>query len=350
MNRSLEETYKSTGRREGRILGRRTLLRTVGAAGIGLAASKSASATDSDNPTEIDSCAVIDEPGEYEIVSDITPDLIEAPGCIVITADDVYLNGNGYTIDIRDAEFERVGFYEDPRAIAVNPFALERDVTILDDVVIENVDILGGSGGIEYTFTGGRTTGITVRESGSGIRIRFQGPSVEQCTLEDNITGIDLQGDPDVYGGTGSTIDHCTIQRNRSTGVFVGHEMSSTITACRVLRNGIGVLESVFGGGSQIRDSNICFNEHYGVSNIDTPADDEFPEFSNITDAIENYWGAANGPSSFGDPPTSFTDPETGRPADGDGDVISESLDPGVSNVRFDPFLEEPNRDAGDRR
>jgi len=350
MNRSLEETYKSAERREGRIFGRRTLLRTVGAAGIGLAAGKSASATDSDNPTEIDSCTVIDEPGEYEIVSDITPDLIEAPGCIVITSDDVYLNGNGHTIDIRDAEFERIGFYSNPNAIAVNPFALERDGTILDNVVIENVEILGGSAGIQYTFAGGRATGITVRQSGHGIRVRFEGPSLEYCTLEDNLGGVFLYGDYDVYGGTGINIDHCTIQRNRNTGIFVGQLMGSRITACRILRNGVGVLETFLGGGSEIRDSNICFNEHYGVWNMDSPADDEFPEFSNVTDAIENYWGVANGPSSFGDPSTPLTDPETGRPADGDGDAVSESLDPGVSNIRFDPFLEEPNRDAGDRR
>lgn len=37
----------------------------------------------------------------------------------------------------------------------------------------------------------------------------------------------------------------------------------------------------------------------------------------------------------------------TGVPADGDGDAISESLDPGIANVHFDPYLASAPADAG---
>ncbi|WP_331236403.1 hypothetical protein [Natronorarus salvus] len=58
--------------------------------------------------------------------------------------------------------------------------------------------------------------------------------------------------------------------------------------------------------------------------------------------------GCANGPTSDDDDPSeAFTDPETGRPVDGDGDVISESLDPGVANVRFHLFLKSLPDDVG---
>jgi len=336
---------------------RRIFLQSVGAAGLGLATSTTAIASASENPTEINSCTIIDEPGEYELVADITPDVIDQPGCIVIDADDVHLDGNGHTIDVSNAEFDSsgfdpFGFYTRPRVIAVNPFAFEGELTFIDGGTIEDVELLGGAAGIEYTFAGqSHVSGVRAAENGSGITVRFEGLSqIEDSTLEDNSSGLELRGDPDVFGGSGVSVDHCTVRENRNVGVVVGHEMTVEITNSEILDNAIGVSETPLGAQSTLRNTNICRNDHYGVLNVDAPEDEEFPEFSNVTDAIENYWGASNGPSSFGDPAAPFTDPETGRPADGDGDAISQSLEPGVSNVRFDPFLEAPNPDAGVRQ
>ena len=58
-------------------------------------------------------------------------------------------------------------------------------------------------------------------------------------------------------------------------------------------------------------------------------------------------WSPPNRSSSYGDPGELFTNPETGRGAAGDGDVISKSLDPGVANVHFDPFLDAFPEDVG---
>ena len=59
-----------------------------------------------------------------------------------------------------------------------------------------------------------------------------------------------------------------------------------------------------------------------------------------VASTTNNYWGAADGPSS---PRTvALEDPETGALADGSGDAVSRGDEEGVSNVRFDPFLEAP--------
>ena len=49
-------------------------------------------------------------------------------------------------------------------------------------------------------------------------------------------------------------------------------------------------------------------------------------------------------PSSPGAEP--LEDPETGALADGSGDAVSRGDEGGVSNVRFDPFLEAPPSEA----
>lgn len=56
-----------------------------------------------------------------------------------------------------------------------------------------------------------------------------------------------------------------------------------------------------------------------------------FNDGTGVLNATNNWWGATDGPSS-NDPENPVTDPVTGEPADGSGNVVSE-------NVRFDPWL-----------
>lgn len=66
----------------------------------------------------------------------------------------------------------------------------------------------------------------------------------------------------------------------------------------------------------------------YGVLNEDDDG---------VLDARNNYWGAADGPSSYED--GNVTDPVTDEPADGNGTSVSEG-------VRFDPWLDRPNNET----
>lgn len=348
--------------------GRRLFMQSVGAASLGLVASSAVNAddeeqekdddndggeeSDDDEPTEIDSCTVIDEPGEYELVADVAPETVDQSGCIVIDSDDVTFRGNGHTIDLSETSFEETGnvFRRNGRTLRNARACLVVNPGIGDefswDITVENVEVRGGSSGIDhYLNTGGDFTDITAAENDVGFRFTADG-TLTNCIAEDNNTGVFVGTVQPVFPGMGIDIDGCTIRSNSGDGIMVSHESRASVTDSRIVQNGIGVRTSYFMAGATIEDSHICHNEHYGVNlgkslGYDDPEEPEPPrEGSGL--ATNCYWGAANGPSSFGSPEEPFTDPETGRPADGDGDAVSQSLEPGVSNVRFDPFHESP--------
>lgn len=339
--------------------GRRNFMRTIGAAGLGVAASTTAAASSGERPTEIDSPTVIEEPGEYELVADLAPDELDQPGCIVIGAENVTLYGNDHTIDLTETEYERTRMFREPNCIAINPEGRQRGVMTDSDweTAIENVTVRGGHSGIYSALSGWwepTFTGVTAIDNERGITFYVEGGTLEDCHLVDNRMGFVLDGDRNVWGGSYATVANCTIQGNGNAGVVVTDESYTRIESSRIVENGIGIRASEWSTSTIIEESHICRNEHYGVEGGTAPAFDEdwHPEPARQADitATGNYWGAANGPSSFGNPAEPFTDPETGRPADGDGDAISQALEPGVAGVRFDPFSESPFDDVGATR
>ena len=339
---------------------RRLFLQTVGAAGVGIATSNTVSASDSDDPTEIDSCTVIDEPGEYELVSDIEPDTtftdqsasLEDASCIEIRAINVTLRGNGHTIDGHGAQegdrFRGAAVGVNIGATPTQPDVFEQ----LENITVENLHITGFGAGIRYEeVVDGRIAGITAHDNGSGVSFTSNvvGVSVENCRLTGGNQGFSTIGDPDIFGGPqGNRVQYCTIEEN-TYGISLGMETHDhEINDCRIMNNGHGATHSpLFNSGHVYHNNAICANRVYGILNMDSPEEEPYPRMEDIVEAMENFWGAENGPSSFGDPPEPFTDPETGRAADGDGDAISESLEPGVANVRFDPFLDSFPDDVG---
>jgi hypothetical protein len=293
---------------------------------------------------------VIDEPGEYELVADLAPDSLDQKACIIIDSDGVTLQGNGHTIDVSDTLFEPPNDYEWPymhSCIAVNSSG--PDVywtTAVHDVVVQGGDI-----GIYSPLSGyGEYTDITAVENNYGFDFYANRNTLNNCVIEDSDVGVSASGDDVVYGGSDVTLEYCTI-RDSVIGIWTGHASRADVTATRILDNGIGLSASRIANAVTIEDSHICRNEDYGVWGHSDPGypGDEPPMQAEVT-ATDNYWGAANGPSSFGNPEEPFVDPETGRPADGDGDAISQGLEPGVSNVRFDPFRESTLDDIGASR
>lgn len=286
-------------------------------------------------PTEIDSCTVIDQPGEYELVADLAPATLSQPGCIVIDSDGVTLRGNGHTIDVSDV---------DRHGVVVHP---DRDREVDWDTVVEDLEVRGGDAGISAQLSGGgEYRDITAVDNNYGFEFFVEFGTLENCVAADNATaGVFIHGDDVVWGGGDMALRDCTLQSN-ARGLWIGHESTVTATSCRIVENDEGVRTSPVGAVGRIEDSHICSNVEVGVLAVTDEGYDEEdesqpPREGRVT-AVGNYWGAANGPSSYGDPDDPYEDPDTGRPADGDGDAVSESLDPGVSNVRFDPFLQGP--------
>lgn len=332
---------------------RRLFLRALGAAGVGIVAGSSGAAGQ-DSPTEIDGCTTITDPGEYVLAGDVSPTAVDGYGCVDVRAGDVVLDGRGHAIDGSEAADD-----EHARAagIAVNPEGtFEPDARPVENVTVRNVTVTGFTTGIRYeSVDGGRIAGVETPDDGVGVNLLFgaRGITIEDSRLSDSGTGVDLLGDPDVYGGpSGVTVTNNDVEGN-DVGIRLGHEATdNAIEHNRIVGNGVGAVQGVFARDNALRRNVICGNA-YGVRNVDEFARDVLGDdaddlrFEDVVEATENYWGASDGPSSDGDPAEPFADPVTGALADGAGDAVSESLDPGVANVRFDPFLDTYPEGAG---
>lgn len=111
-----------------------------------------------DGPIGIEACAEIDESGEYELAADITsPKMIPSTDCILITADDVHLDGRGRTMVGKGAS--------DTTAIYV------KDAT---NVTVRNVELVGWHRAVLYHDV----------ENGS----------IERVRAADNVFGVTFWG------------------------------------------------------------------------------------------------------------------------------------------------------------
>lgn len=340
---------------------RRHFIQGAGVAGLGLTVGTSLATseeteesddtaeTDADEsnagePTRIDSCTVIDEPGEYEFVADLVPAELDRPACVMIEADGVTLHGHGHTVDLRGVESD------DHDGIAINHG--ERHEANRDhwNTTIRDVDVQGARYGVSAWVTGtNRLHGVNVRENLTGVFLFGSEADLEECVVSDNERhGIDVTGDSRGVGGSSLQMDRSTVEANDRAGISVDIDSRATVTTSRIVANRVGI-STVEHSSARLEDCHICRNERYGAHSIGDPGDEsaDIPPAETVIRAMNCYWGASNGPSSFGDPEEPYTDPETGAPADGDGDAVTEGLEDGVSNVRFDPYHETTLDDVG---
>ena len=164
------------------------------------------------------------------------------------------------------------------------------------------------------------------------------GTTVRRNDFSDGFVGaLVLNDDPTAATTTVARLERNTVTDNR-LGVYLDAEAGRVaVVENTVIRNEVGVSIPGFFFSSSETDPqydihrNHLDNDRYGVEN---------DRRGFVVDATNNYWGAADGPSSPGAEP--LEDPETGALADGAGDAVSRGENAGVSNVRFDPFLEAP--------
>ncbi|WP_424017954.1 right-handed parallel beta-helix repeat-containing protein [Halorientalis pallida] len=243
--------------------------------------------------------------------------------------------------------------------------------------------------------TGGRSVnntiiGNTVRDSNrNGIQVR---DASNTSVVDNTVTGGDMNG---IYlrtareivasentvsaNSNGITViasTNITVERNRVTdhpgtyrdgnGLKIRRGSKRVRVAANVLRNNTdGVRLRGGQGTTTVVRNRIVDNRHAGIE-LTYNVDAEFQEIdgnviasngqfgiesdadSADLDATGNWWGSAGGPGSPDSDP--LADPTTGTLADGAGNNVSENeSDAGVSNVRFDPWLEtEPTLGIGD--
>ena len=243
-------------------------------AALGPAAATAAPSNVSPDATPISSCTTIESSGEYVLSSDVS----DAPetGCLVVTADDVTVDGNGYAITSSEDA-------------ARGPAILATDA---ENVSVKNASLSGWQVGVAFdgvdrgSVTNVRVTtaaivGITIEGSSQDIAVADNG-------VRDGTDGVRLAAASDVAvrdnafsGLTGTAVDlranasDATVQNNtvsdtsgigvRVTGAqnvsVVGNDITNAADA------GIGVdeaavvaieenrLEAISGVGIRVRSS-----------------------------------------------------------------------------------------------
>jgi len=243
--------------------------------------------TDDENSTEgtssiereIDSCTKIDSPGQYSLTADIQNS--QKNTCITITANDVVLDGNGYTIDGVDTD----------GTIGVElsqPEEEIRNVTITDLTVSD-----WGTGIGQPEFGQGRLieaqiTETTVTSNNYGVYlINVEQSRVSGSTIEENaeagiilrdfgndnrITDNEIQSNTGLgirlfEGGSNARVSNNLIESNDGDGINAGNAVDDLqIVNNRIESNGADGVEIDDSSGAQIRGNNINENAHDGIN------------------------------------------------------------------------------------
>lgn len=155
-----------------------TLALAGGTAGAALSSTDSTAADElaAQAPTPITGCTVIDEPGRYVLTADVENggDTRISETCIEITADDVTLDGDGYTLDGRGVSHTTgVG------------------VAGADNATVRNLAVNDWHAGVEVTNGSATVQDVRTFSNAYGVRLENgSGSTVENNTVEDNLVGV----------------------------------------------------------------------------------------------------------------------------------------------------------------
>lgn len=257
-------------------------------------------------PAPIDDCGTIDESGEYVLTRNLTAD---GDTCIRIEGANVTLDGQGHTI--RNGGIDTAD--ETGEGIRVAHLEI-RNLRVPDGEIVFAAD----DGVVEHTVT----RGIDVYDVATPV-IRYN-----------RITGAteaDDRGFPDAPPGgifvtdAGAKIHHNVIADNGAGILLTEAVLRVAVDRNEIVDNGAGIVK--LGSGQVAAHGNVVSGNDAGIESVGG------------VNAVRNYWGAADGPSSS-DPDDPAVDSETGAIATGSGDSVEAD--------RFDPWLTEaPELDAG---
>lgn len=216
--------------------------------------------------------------------------------------------------------------------------------------------------------------GNSIEEHGTGMVVW----GAKNVVIRDNFVRDSIDDEPEdgivVIGNASATITENTVTRNEDGVVTAGNvtvvrnnitrnandgvdigarynvDVPNKSARVRVLDNQLTQNGQYAYGGSGILlrgeawdPENIVItrnvingNSYHGINNEEVAFNNEHQ----IVNATNNYWGCG-GPSS------GLRDPYTNRTANGSGDSVSPSENPGETNVHFDPFLERSSCPTG---
>lgn len=216
--------------------------------------------------TEVDSCTVIDEPGQYELVGDIEGTATDA--CIQIKSDDVVLDGNGHTVRGEDVE-SGVGILVFNGSREGYP----REGSALNDVTVRNVEVSNWKRGVQIgeTLDSGPTVtlrNVTVTNNGGGMSLF----GADESRLENVDVSDNERAGIVVWETRNLTAEGITANRNGGSGIsFSDVVLDSSFSDVTVTGNdGHGIHFSTVAVNNSVTGAYVANNDGAGVSFVDS--------------------------------------------------------------------------------
>lgn len=176
-----------------------------------------------DGTDEIDTCTVIDEPGQYTLTSNL--EHAAAGACIKIASSDVDLDGAGHTIDGTEA------------SDSVGVLATGTEEVPLSNVTVRNLTLADLVIGVEYDWTNdGHISEVTATNNRAGIRLNSSSEHrlARNELVENDRAGLVLRG----TGSHHNTIERNEVSDNGQYGIYLVDSRHNHLTANAALDNG----------------------------------------------------------------------------------------------------------------
>lgn len=173
-------------------------------------------------PTSIDSCTTITEPGHYVLTQDIENATDET--CIEIRSSDVILNGNGHTVDGVQNATTLARFLNTSIIEGTHPEMADwKNVGIaantsgtLSNITVQQVTVTDWFFGVYYNnISGGEVANVMITGNGDGLSLYDASNIVVSNSVISQNTGGGLNGD----GANATEIRANTIESNKFGGV-----------------------------------------------------------------------------------------------------------------------------------
>jgi len=198
--------------------------------------------------TRIDECTVIDESGQYRVITDLSSDST----CIDIRASDVSVDGGGYTLQGLDPSTDKTAVYANGTDGGL------RNVTVTD-VVVRGWTHSGGSAhSVEFdSVAEGRVADVVIEGGDYGVHLRNASRN-EVSNVSINGTA---NGQPAVAlerGSANNSVTDVSIRNTGSGGVRLRSSPNNTIARTEIRYVGASGMQVRSGsGGTTVTDTTV---------------------------------------------------------------------------------------------
>ena len=228
--------------------------------------------TSPDDIVEITECTVLDTPGNYKLANN----LVGEENCIEITANNIFLNGDGHIISF------------DESASGSN-FGVTVPIDgEVEGVIIQNLTVEGFFTGILLADSDGALVqNVTVTGNSNGLTLYdTHNSTVTGVIATNNTRGVMVSGSIGGLGSTGNTISDVTAENNSFAGLFVARGVENSFEKMDISGSRFGV-QITSNTGNSFSDIFTHKNDRNGLNLASTNEN----TFTNIVSSENDWYG-----------------------------------------------------------